>query len=275
MEDNKEVIQFKPAKTTKEMTKYLLENKRVRYNIISDEEAQDLLLKYNYINIITLFKHHFAKVDSKKQVIKENGKHVYERDVEFLEYYSKYREERETYPIIYSNIMEFEAHFKSIVSYHIVNNTSFSIKDSDDLTTFLSKIEMSISLLPGYSEERRNKMVKSVSLMASDVYKYHDVYCFFDRMTLSQTLSIFEGLDKNIQNDIFSKLKKYGMDLETDQVPHFINRVFILVSVRNCVMHNNSLEILVRFYNVKDKIIRTSYEQKRYLKVIEIMKKEK
>lgn len=41
------------------------------------------------------------------------------------------------------------------------------------------------------------------------------------------------------------------MTFNVDKVPDFILKVFCLVSIRNCVMHCNSLEILIRFYNPK------------------------
>lgn len=53
---------YKPAKTLDEQIQYLKENKRVCFNVIDEKSAKDILFKYNYINIITPFKHHFAKL---------------------------------------------------------------------------------------------------------------------------------------------------------------------------------------------------------------------
>lgn len=85
---------YKPAKTLDEQIQYLKENKRVCFNVIDEKSAKDILFKYNYINIITPFKHHFAKLSNKKEVIKENGHHVYENNIEFSEYYELYKNER-------------------------------------------------------------------------------------------------------------------------------------------------------------------------------------
>lgn len=68
---------YKPAKTLDEQIKYLKENKKVCFNIITEKQAKDILFRYNYINVITPFKHHFAKLSNKNEVIKENGNHVY------------------------------------------------------------------------------------------------------------------------------------------------------------------------------------------------------
>lgn len=91
---------YKPAKTLDEQIKYLKENKKVCFNIITEKQAKDILFRYNYINVITSFKHHFAKLSNKNEVIKENGNHVYENDVEFSEYYELYKSEREKYHLV-------------------------------------------------------------------------------------------------------------------------------------------------------------------------------
>lgn len=70
-------------------------------------------------------------------------------------------------------------------------------------------------------------------------------------MTLGNMLTIFICLDNAIQNRIFKDLKKYRMTFNVNKILDFIDKVFCLVSIRNCVMHCNSLEILIRFYNPK------------------------
>ena len=83
MGNNVSSKKYKPSKTISEQIEYLKTNKNVVFNDISEEEAKDILLKYNYINVITPFKHRFAKLDSKKQVIKDDrGNHIYENQVE-------------------------------------------------------------------------------------------------------------------------------------------------------------------------------------------------
>ena len=46
---------YKPAKTLDEQIKYLKENKKVCFNIITEKQAKDILFRYNYINVITPF----------------------------------------------------------------------------------------------------------------------------------------------------------------------------------------------------------------------------
>ena len=44
---------YKPSKTVKEQVEYLESNKRVVFNEISKKEAEEILFKYGYINVIT------------------------------------------------------------------------------------------------------------------------------------------------------------------------------------------------------------------------------
>lgn len=62
---------YKPAKTLDEQIKYLKENKKVYFNIITEKQAKDILFRYNYINVITPFKHHFAKLSKKMRLSKK------------------------------------------------------------------------------------------------------------------------------------------------------------------------------------------------------------
>ena len=89
------MITYKSAKKLEEQIEYLKNNKRVCFNVIDEKNAKDILFKYNYINVISPYKHYFAKLNNKKEVIKMDGNHVYERDVEFNEYYELYKSERE------------------------------------------------------------------------------------------------------------------------------------------------------------------------------------
>ena len=94
-------------------------------------------------------------------------------------------------------------------------------------------------------------MSKCIDSLKKDIFKYTDIYCFFDRMSLGNMLTIFTCWDNTLQDKILNDLKRFNMTFNVDKVPDFILKVFCLVSIRNCVMHCNSLEILIRFYNPK------------------------
>jgi len=139
---------YKKPLTIDEQVEYLQAKKRVVYNTMSKEDAKEQLYEHAYINSITPFKHRFARKDKNGNVIRDNhGQHIYDRDVEFSEYYSAYTEERDKYPVIYANIQKFETMFNSVLSYEVIH--FYSIDDRNDFNTFIASLKanlMSMSL---------------------------------------------------------------------------------------------------------------------------------
>ena len=111
--------------------------------------------------------------------------------------------------------------------------------------------------------------------LKEQIFNYADIYCFFDRMSLGNMLTVFTCLDKKQQDVIFEDLKRFNMNFNVQKIPDFINKIFCLVSIRNCVMHSNSLEILIRFYNPKTHELRKVSDRKKYLNMIKELCKEK
>lgn len=272
--ENKQVEKYKEAKDFREMISYLKVDKNVIYVEISEENAAEILEKYNYINVITPFKHKFALKNVDDEVEKPYGKHIYPRPVDFKEYYDEYVNERSKYPTIISNILEFESHFKSAITHAILVERHDRISNSDDLISFLKTLQMRLAFT-SYKEKRKDTMISQVETLINNVLTYPNVFCFFDRISLGTLLTIYIGLDDNLQNSVFRRLKKYNMHLNAEQVPYFISKAFALVDIRNCVMHCNSLEVLTRFYNVKDKDLRRGKNKKLYLSMVEYLEKEK
>ena len=266
-------IKYKKPLSIEEQVDYLEKNKRVVYNECSKEKAKNILLRYNYINVITPYKHRFAEKDNTGEVIKKNGSHIYNRNISFDEYYKLYKEERLKYPIIAKNVIWFESQFKSILSYHIFN--TFHFKNSNDVEMFLNDASSKILLSKLYSESRKANMIKSINNLHTTIENFHDIYCMFDHISLGDALNLYCGLKNNIQNKIFNDCKQFNLNLNTDKTPDFINRVFTLVSVRNCVIHCNSLEILVRFYNPKTKTLRDRNNKRKFTSMINYLSNEK
>lgn len=264
---------YKPSKTVKEQVEYLESNKRVVFNEISKKEAEEILFKYGYINVITPYKHRFAKKDKGKVVKDETGRHIYERDVDFKEYYDLYVNERKKYPTISANVIYFETRFRSILSYTILNSTD--INCDSDLMNFLESIRLRISQSNNYSEKRLEHMNESISKLENNIEKYHDVYCFFDNLSLGESLTLFNGLDYKTQDKIFDSCKSINIHFNVDKTPDFASKVFTLVSVRNCVMHCNSLEVLKRFFNPKYKTLRDRKSTRTFESMINYLSSEK
>lgn len=264
-------MDYKPAKTLQQQIDHLHDYKQVVFNQINEVNAKEHLLLYNYINIISPFKHYFAeKVNN--ELIKKNGRHVYNREIDFNEYYERYKAERDKYPNIIQNVIMFETKFKSILAYNIL--TSTKILNDTDLKRFLEGVQLNISANSKFDSKRIDKLNSTIDKLKNDIEKYHDVYCYFDRMTLGEALTIFCGLEHDQQNDIFKICKDKNLSFNVDKTPDFITKIFTTVSIRNCVIHGNSLEVLIRFYNPKDKTLRDSTNRKRFTSLIDFLSKE-
>lgn len=269
----RKVEYYKTAKKVNEQLEYLEINKRVVFNQVNRQTAKDVLFRCNYINVISPYKHHFARLDNSRNVVKIDNKHVYDRDVDFNEYYTKFKHEREKYPIIVTNILYFEMHFKSILANRVL--TTIYITNSDKLLEFINQLYINVDGLNEDLKKRKMHMKLQLDSLKLDVTKYADVFCFFDRMSLGTLLTVYTCLNAAIQIQIFQDLKKYELTFNVNNIGHFINKVFCLVAIRNCVMHGNSLEILVRFYNAKDHTLRRITDKKRYISMIQYLSIEK
>lgn len=74
---------YKPAKNTQSQIEYLKSNKKITFNSIHEEQARDILFKYNYINVITPYKHRFSKCDKDGNEIKDDGYKCQLKNVQF------------------------------------------------------------------------------------------------------------------------------------------------------------------------------------------------
>ena len=118
-------------------------------------------------------------------------------------------------------------------------------------------------------------MNKNIDNLKNAINDYADIYCFFDHLSLGVLLTVYAGLVPDQQKDIHRELKARNLHFGVDNINDYIDKVFTIVSIRNTVMHCNSLEILVRFYNTKDKSLRSPNNRRKYKNLIESLSKEK
>ena len=113
------------------------------------------------------------------------------------------------------NIISFETIFKSIFSYRIL--TMYTLESKDDVIGFLDVVRIRIPNNNHYSDERIHHMNKHIDEIKDNINNYHDVYCFFDRMSLGQTLTVYCGLEYKEQDKIFNDCKKAEIDFGVEK----------------------------------------------------------
>ena len=89
-----------------------------------------------------------------------------------------------------------------------------------------------------------------------------------DRLSLGSTITLFRCCDLQIKKQIFSDLLKNDATVKYTDFSTFDDFLFRVVPIRNCVFHNNSLTILKRYFDIKNKLLRTRSDQRKYSNII-------
>lgn len=257
-------MEYKKPLSITEQIEYLKNNKRIIFNEIDEYEAGDILSKYGYINVISPFKYVFC--EKKNGIpIKVNGNHIYNRDVDFSEYYNKYLEERNKYKTLYKNISKFEVKFNSIVTHNII--MFYDINSTEKFNEFVQIIKSNIQLSK-YKQTVKDHMVEEISKFEENMEKYESVYIFMDRLSLGTTITLFRCCDNHLRKTIFNNLLKYNATVGYKDFDTFDDFLFRIVSIRNCISHNNSLTVLTRYYDIKEKLLRKDSDRRKYKNII-------
>lgn len=257
---------YKKPLTIKEQIQYLEDEKKVVFRNVSKSEAESILYQNNYINVISPYKHRFYKKDEKGAGIKDKGNHhIYEKKVDFKEYADAYFNERNKYPTIYKNIMKFETTMNAIVSYEVINGYAIDSYNAfeafiDDMIKNAGNMKLPVKAKDHY--------LRYVDELKRSMPKYEDIYILLDRMTLMQTITLYKCARSEIQKKIFDGLINANATFGYYSAGSFDDFLKRIVMIRNCISHFNSLEILVKYYNVKTKEYRKDADKKKYMKVI-------
>ncbi len=240
---------MKKPLTIKEQVEHLKSDKKIVFNNVSEVDAKSELLTKNYINIITPFKEKFSNGYD------ENGKHLYEEEIEFGEYLKCYDEERKKYSDILRNILEIETTFNSVLTHYIFidykeakvdeiySNADFELYIENVLSENMRRID----------DRQKQKYLDMIEHIKGDIAKYKSPYIALDRLSLKQTLNLYNVISAEVRRKTFHILQEKEYVLNTVNPTQFEKKLFKVVHIRNCIAHNNSLTILINYYNVAEK----------------------
>lgn len=263
---------YKKPLTIDQQVDYLEKTKRVVYKKVSKEESKEFLYTHNYINVISPFKHCFCKIEKNGKPIKDSfGRHIYDNDTDFYEYEKEYRKERIIYPKLYESLLKFETTFNSIVSYEVIH--FYNITDSDQFSKFVHRL-MANATSSNYTDKMKNRMYQCLSSFQKTMEKYGSIYIFLDRLSLSDTITVFKCCDDELKKTVFQQLFMHSITLGFEDYPTFDSVLPVIVQIRNCVCHGNSLTILCMYYDVKNKSFRSRSDRRRYRNIIKKLQNE-
>ena len=263
-------IKYKKPLSIEEQVDYLEKNKHVVYNECSKDKAMQYLYCHNYINVISPFKENFARHDENNNIVRdENGNHIYDFPVDFSQYQNLYTLERIKYPTIYTNIMNFETAFNAIVSNEVIK--SYNIDSYSSFLSFISNLKENLLNLKNYQLYKDlaiNHMSSEINQFIDLMDKYNSIYIFMDRLSLSQIITVYRCVNIDIHNSIFSSLLSNDLTFNYSSPGTFDDFLKRIVPIRNCIAHYNSINILIDYYDIKNKAHRSIADKKRYKKII-------
>lgn len=262
---------FKKPLLLHEQIDYLHLKKNISFDNTNISFAENCLLKYNYINVITPFKHYYALKNSDYQLIKDdNENHIYPKETDFLEYIVRYSNERQVYPTIFQNISTFETNFNSIFTHFTI--TFYNIDSFERFNSFITSLKLNLVFFDK-NYKLKEQISRTINNFENKLNEFNNLYILFDRLSLNDLCNLFRVIDQKLKNKIFKALLEFDKTLKFSDLNTFESKLYIIVGIRNCICHNNSLEILVRFYDFKRADIRSSSDQKAYKRLIEKLSK--
>jgi hypothetical protein len=244
------------------------------------------------MNLITPFKHEFAELapGSKYEYQKDElGQNVYLRQGTFEQYEDFFRSERNEYSNLYDGIHKFEVIYKSlVVNLFMVKHNIINLNVA--LTT-LEIYQDRINNLRIYNKNgiketaTRKKRMRRVyddlikhlkgfdkqsatTLSNREVISNTNIYLVMDRLTLSEINTVYLCMKTVDRIKIYQELVEFGVNLGSKNYIDLQKRVFNLVSIRNVIMHFNSITILLKYSDYKNKIYRTRNSIEYYQSII-------
>ena len=274
-------MEYKKPLSTIEQIEYLSKNKRIVFE--ETIKSRDLLLRYNYINVVSPFKHIFARNNSNdpyKSDRDENHKHIYDRDVRFEEYLEKLSEERSKYSEMYDGLHKFESAYRSIVTNFFltryqINNSIKAVRYLEIFKRRFDNVELQSKTGEESAEIKRENFIVSINEIIHRVKGNVDrkieetnIYLVFERLSLKELNAVFFGLPYKWQEEIVEKLSLWKLDFGAKNLYDFKKKAFNLVSIRNSVMHFNSLTILLKYSDYKKGILRERNSRENYIRLM-------
>lgn len=267
-QEEKDSVLFKEPLCKYCQVKYLEANKNVNYQGFSKEIAAEILYTNNYINVISPFKHRFAKCDTEGNPIKVDGKHQYPQPVRFTRYSNAFFHERNIYPLIFSNLMVLETHMNAIISNEVLIH--YNIRSFKQFELFVSKLKDNITKSNAHDKVKEN-MLKEVNAFPEKLVHYKNIYVFMDRLSFSELITVYKMCGNDLKRKIFNEFKQRKYTFGYDSVGAFDFFLKHAVQIRNCICHSNSLETLVNYKRIETKEFRKGQSRKAFMKIIRLL----
>lgn len=249
-----------------QMVDYLEKNKNVQFGNVDKKSASDIILKYGYFNVITPFKYYFADRDpiNKNESLLIEGKHQYSTPFDFSDWYDRFINERSRYPKIYNSVVNIKTVFKNVMFNKIYCQYNFDKKD--DMKSFIS-IDCRLNAMSRFDHIEMDYINNSLEHILEMIEKSYSVFYIVGNIGFGDSNNLFRCLDQSLQNEIIFEMQRLKLAPVPTNPNEFYKRMSIIQKVRNCIMHNDSLEVLCRYKLRDKKRSRSSKERLSYVNI--------
>lgn len=253
------MVEIKKALKVELQVEYLEQYKNIDFTNFGKTKAAEYLKYNNYINVITPFKYYYAKRDPLKdyELLKtkknEDGvdiyRHVYENKTLFEEYVKRYEDERKNYDIIYKNIIIFKSTLKNLLAYHLL--TSIDYESKEELSEYISSLSLNIVNLK-MKEETKNIVLKNIEKISNKIKFSYNIFHTMYSLNFRLIIDLFNVLNEKTKDLIFEDLEKKSLVFGTSNASQLHKTMIKIKDIRNAVMHNDSIEVVVRYVNANN-----------------------
>lgn len=165
--------------------------------------------------------------------------------------------------------MKFETTMNAVVSNEVIRY--YNIVNYEAFEQFLDRLRKNADQLRRnreYTDSYLDHAIANFDKYDGIMKKYDDIYIFMDRLMLSDLIAVFRCCDRDLRSRIFRKLLKCNATVKYNTFQSFDEFLKRLPRIRNCISHFNSLEILVDYWDIKNKVLRTVSDKKKYVTII-------
>ena len=127
--------------------------------------------------------------------------------------------------MISQNLIQFETIFNSLLSLQILEENRFNTDEK--LEAFLE--DVCLNLQNSYPK-RATHYRRTIDKLKEDYGKYHDIYCFFDSLTLGQAVTLYTGLPEPQRRALLGEMSNYGIAFGATNPEDLRNLLFSLQS---------------------------------------------
>ncbi len=172
--------------------------------------------------------------------------------------------ERDVYPKIYKNVISIKTTFKNIMFNKIYCKYNFAT--NKEVQEFFS-IKCRANAINRHDVYELKYINKSLDYIVKEFEERYSIYYLIGNIGFGDCNNLFRTLDVDLQRDIIHDLQDLNLVPKPTNPTEFYYRMIIISKIRNCIMHNDSLEVLFRYELRNKNVYRENKDRLSYKRI--------